>query len=163
MILKNKKSALAIILCTAFLMQGCWGRMAATKGVYDWNSEIKSKWGREGVFLAFVIIPVYGLTLLGDVLIFNAIEFISGKNPIAKEASSGNEKVTFNVIGTDRLEMNRYEEGKLVRTVHLDRVDPSTFVMRSEDGVERLAKFYPDRVEVTENGKVETYKYAKKQ
>ena len=38
---------------------------------------------KEVVFLAFIILPVYELVVLGDAIIFNLIEFITGSNPLA--------------------------------------------------------------------------------
>jgi hypothetical protein len=61
---------------------GCIGPFNLTKSVHDWNSNVGSKWVNEGLFIVMVIVPVYGITMLGDAIIFNSIEFWGGENPI---------------------------------------------------------------------------------
>ncbi|MHC5211378.1 MAG: DUF3332 family protein [Planctomycetota bacterium] len=81
-----KLSVLVLVLCCAVLMSGCYGTFSLTKGLHHWNGTQVNRWAQEGVFLLLVIVPVYGVTLLGDALIFNAIEFWGGSNPIASTA-----------------------------------------------------------------------------
>ncbi len=62
---------------------GCMGTMALTGKVTQFNLSVtEGKWGREAVFLALYIIPVYGIAGLVDLLIVNSIEFHTGTNPI---------------------------------------------------------------------------------
>ena len=78
-----KKRIAALALCAGLLGGSCIGSNAAFNGIHDWNQGVSdSKWAQAGVHLAFVIIPVYGLSLLGDYLIFNTIEFWGGNNPV---------------------------------------------------------------------------------
>jgi hypothetical protein len=78
---------------------GCLGQFALTRQARDFNLNVTdSKWGREGVFLVMVIIPVYGFCLFLDGLIFNSIEFWGGTNPLNNEqallATSGEGSAT---------------------------------------------------------------------
>lgn len=74
---------LGLVLAVAVLFQSCYGPFNATRSLHKWNGEIsENEWGQEGMFLVLNIIPVYGLWMLGDVLIFNSIEFWGGENPI---------------------------------------------------------------------------------
>lgn len=64
-------------------LQGCYGKMALTRKVYQVNGEVHDKFVRSLVTWVFVIVPVYGVSALADFIVFNTIEFWSGKNPIA--------------------------------------------------------------------------------
>jgi len=73
----------ALLLAGAFLFNSCYGPFRLTNKLYTWNGTVGSKWANEGVFFAFAIIPVYGVTIFLDAIIFNSIEFWGGKNPIS--------------------------------------------------------------------------------
>jgi hypothetical protein len=80
-----KKSLIASALLAAMVFAtGCIGTMSATSRVKTWNREIENRWAGEGVYvlLRFPYGGVYGLLFLSDVLVFNAIEFWGGENPI---------------------------------------------------------------------------------
>jgi hypothetical protein len=71
------------LLATALLATSCIGSNRAFRGVHSWNTRATdSKWGNEAIHVAFWILPVYPLALLGDIVIFNSIEFWGGNNPI---------------------------------------------------------------------------------
>ena len=73
--------ALAFCLTTT----SCIGPNNAFNSVATWNSKLSdSKFVNELAFLGLNIIPVYPLCLVGDYLIFNSVEFWSGKNWIDK-------------------------------------------------------------------------------
>jgi len=71
-------AALGLTLLTV----SCYGPFNATRRVHEWNGQVGNTWVNEGVFLAFVILPVYSLASMGDALIFNTIEFWGGTNPV---------------------------------------------------------------------------------
>jgi hypothetical protein len=77
-----KAATFAAVLMLGSLTPGCYGPFNATRNLWKWNGSIEGKWGQEGVFLLCSIIPVYGLFMLGDALIFNSIQFWGGDNPI---------------------------------------------------------------------------------
>lgn len=63
---------------------GCFGQFALTRKMYTFNQQLSSN--KVVVTLAMwgmLIIPVYELVSLGDLIIFNVIEFWTGENPIA--------------------------------------------------------------------------------
>lgn len=72
-----------LILCL-FSVYGCFGKFNLTRKVYDINSQVSDKFLRSAVTWAFIIIPVYGISALLDFVLFNTIEFWTGKNPIAE-------------------------------------------------------------------------------
>jgi len=79
-----------VLIMVASITTGCFGGFQATRAVYKFNKEIhKDKWVQEVVFLAMIIIPVYGIATLVDGVILNSVEFWSGKNPMV---SAGDQK-----------------------------------------------------------------------
>lgn len=62
---------------------GCIGKYALFNKVLDWNGTLGDKWINSVVHFAFWLVPIYPLTVVGDFLIFNTIEFWTGSNPIA--------------------------------------------------------------------------------
>jgi hypothetical protein len=64
-------------------LQGCYGKMALTKKVYAVNGEVNDKFVRSLVTWILIIVPVYQISALADFILFNTIEFWSGKNPVS--------------------------------------------------------------------------------
>lgn len=79
----NWKMAATVMICGAFLFSSCIGSFGLHSKLVNWNQNISSKFVNELVFLAFNIIPVYGVCYLADILVINSIEFWSGSNPMA--------------------------------------------------------------------------------
>ena len=81
-----KKPIVAVALASSLLFSSCLGSFQAFNNLKEWNQGVSdSKWVNNLIFWGLNIIPVYGLFLVGDTLIFNVIEFWSGSNPIAME------------------------------------------------------------------------------
>lgn len=112
-------------LATAATMgTGCWGSFSLTGKVYDWNGSFGSKWASWGVFLVFIILPVYGTLLFIDAIIFNTIEFFSGKNPIQRSADLGNgQRMVFSPVEGDpeAVEVEHYDGDKVVRAFRIHK------------------------------------------
>ena len=72
-----------VLLAASLLVSGCYGPFNLTRRLYNWNGQAGStKWEKEFVFILLAWLPVYGLTTLGDAVIFNSMEFWTGKNPV---------------------------------------------------------------------------------
>ena len=83
------KNRLVTVLCTmlsvSILSTSCIGSFPLFHKIHSWNEGVSdNKFVNELVFICFHIIPVYEVCYLADGLIFNSIEFWSGKSPIAK-------------------------------------------------------------------------------
>jgi len=79
-----KKIVLSGLCASRLMLTGCLGQNALFDNVQDWNaSATNNKWVNQGISFGFWILPVYGLTLLGDVVVFNSIEYWTGSNPIS--------------------------------------------------------------------------------
>lgn len=81
-----KKLVLAATLASvAVPAAGCYGSFSAFHAVHDWNGHVTdSKVGNSVIHAALWIIPVYGLVLLGDLIIFNTVEFATDKPVFGK-------------------------------------------------------------------------------
>lgn len=80
---KNKLTLVAVLLSGSLLFSSCVGSFRTFNRLASWNQTIGNKFVNELVFLAFSIIPVYGVAYLADALVINSIEFWSGSNPMA--------------------------------------------------------------------------------
>lgn len=68
-------------LLLVFSMTGCMGHNGLLGKSLKFNlSMTENRWGREGIFV--VMFPVNVIFAVGDLFIFNSIEFWSGENPI---------------------------------------------------------------------------------
>lgn len=79
-----RRGVLCALLAGA-LATSCIGPFNAVRRVHTWNREIQveqNRWLGEGVFLVFRAAWVYTIAFVGDVLIFNSIQFWGGENPI---------------------------------------------------------------------------------
>jgi hypothetical protein len=97
---------LMVLVVLATSLQGCYGKFALTRKVYALNGEVHDKFLRSGLTWVFLIFPVYGLAGLADFVVFNTVEFWSGKNPVAE-----GEKDFRYVDGTDRFEIHAHKRG----------------------------------------------------
>jgi len=89
---KIKSFTLGILFLVITITQtGCFGSFKLTTGLYDWNTSLGSDAAKEVVFLAFIIIPVYGVTLFLDTIILNTIEYWSGDSPYSM--NDGDEQI----------------------------------------------------------------------
>jgi hypothetical protein len=79
------KKLLAVgALALGLMNTSCIGSNQAFNGIHDWNEGVsENKWAQEAVHLGFWILPVYNFALLGDIVIFNSVEFWTGENPLA--------------------------------------------------------------------------------
>lgn len=81
---KMKVSGLiALALAGTLTFHSCIGSFNLTRNLYSWNNDVGDRFVNALVFFAFVIIPVYGVTLFLDGVILNTIEFWSGSNPVS--------------------------------------------------------------------------------
>ena len=70
-------------LALALFVSGCYGPFNLTRRLYRWNGQVgTTKWEREFVFVLLAWLPVYGLSVLGDAIVFNSMEFWTGNNPV---------------------------------------------------------------------------------
>ena len=82
---KIKVSAMCALLCGSVMFSSCIGSFGLFNKLRNWNEGLSdNKFVNELVFLAMYRIPVYEISMLADVVVFNSIEFWTGNNPMAK-------------------------------------------------------------------------------
>lgn len=97
----NKKFFICGLLSMSILCTSCLGSFSAFNTLRDWNDGLTdNKFLDNLVFWALCIVQVYSLFIVGDVLLFNLLEFWTGSNPIAM-ADGESETQYANVKGTD--------------------------------------------------------------
>lgn len=99
--LRGRRLVALVLVLSVFALSNasCVGDFALTNKLLKWNQGL-NKWLGSFVLLIFIIIPVYGVTLLIDWIILNVIQFYGGNNPISlngepvtKEAAFGDTRV----------------------------------------------------------------------
>lgn len=82
----RKTVLVTMMALTLLAVPGCLGRFALTGGVRKFNLSLtEDKWGREIIFVALYIIPVYPIAGSIDLFIVNSLEFWTETNPIDGE------------------------------------------------------------------------------
>lgn len=115
-------AVLAMVLAMVSL-QGCYGKMALTKKVYQVNGQVGDKFLRSLVTWVFIIVPVYQISALVDFVLFNTIEFWSGHNPVAqgeKDFQYSENGDTFKVHAQKNGDMLRYTFNRYHGDTYLD-------------------------------------------
>lgn len=85
---RNLIMAVTVLLTVSLLFTSCIGSFRLTNRLLEWNRSLDNKFVNELVFIAFCIVPVYGVTILADSLVLNSIEFWNGTNPISASTST---------------------------------------------------------------------------
>ena len=97
----------ALMLSAVILFSSCLGSFQLTNKMFKLNKSIGDKWVNELVFAACCILPVYEITLFVDAIVFNSIEFWSGKKVLANK---GDKKIVKNTKG-ENIEITAMENG----------------------------------------------------
>lgn len=119
-----------LIVGFSVLLSSCYGTFALTRKVYIWNGSFENKFAKEAIFLGLNIIPVYGAASFVDGILFNTIEFWSGKNPVALKAGENN--IRFNgknvklVLKEDHVVI--YHKDKVEATLDFNQADQSWYI-----------------------------------
>jgi len=72
--------AATLLLGGTGMMSGCYGTFPLTSAVYRFNGKVPGGgFFQSIVMIIFVIIPVYGVCMFVDAIVFNLIEFWSGE------------------------------------------------------------------------------------
>jgi len=79
------RRSIAFVLLAAFALPqtGCIGSFRLTDKVFQWNRQVGPLFVQEVLFLAFVILPVYEITVFVDAVVLNLIEAFTGSNPLS--------------------------------------------------------------------------------
>lgn len=140
------KKAFTSAAC-AMMLTGCLGQNALFDTVQDWNATATgNKFVNQGISFVFWWVPVYGLSLLGDIVIFNSIEFWTGTNPISKEGAkvAGTTETVTDGMG-NQAELTYNADGSISVLATSNGAEES-YTLIKEDG--KVIKIQDDQREV---------------
>lgn len=124
-------AVLLAVVASGTALTGCYGSFGLTKKVYQFNGNLGNKW-INSLFTVILGGPVYGVSSLADVVVFNLIEFWTGSNPVASGAKDFDQKMA---DGT-RVQGVKLDDGRLQVTVTPVQGDAKTVVLdREADGI----------------------------
>lgn len=142
-----KKLMLPMLISASVMLSGCLGQNALFNTVQDWNAKAtEEKFVNQGISFAFWILPVYGLTILADIVILNSVEFWTGTNPVNNRRAkvTGTTERVVDGLGNEAL-LTYQEDGsvqvEVFRGTGVERfvlVRDGNQVVRVQDG-ERVA------------------------
>jgi len=158
----------------ALMLSGCYGPFYLVRKVHKFNGEISdNKWIQEIVYLVCSWVQIYSLAGAADALIFNAIEFWGGKNPMAEADADGvtqtkriardGAETLFKRVATpegDQLVIEQYRDGQLASSVRFQREGDLTVAREGSGALVFTAQVMPDgRLVVSDAGgkQVATY------
>jgi len=136
------KKTIAVVLIIAFFTTGCTGSFNLTRKVYSWHRSQPDKWSDELCFLVVALIPVYTISTLADAIVFNSIEFWTGKNPVdmsyvppsSRIVQNGNVKyrMSFNAK-TDQVSLTSLAQGNNNHGIIFEKTD-NMIMAKNEQG-----------------------------
>lgn len=146
------------ILALGLAAGGCYGPFNLTRRLYQWNGQIQGKWEKEFVFLILAYVPVYGLAVTADALIFNSMEFWTGNNPVdppsktsalpkTKRIVRGDAEVVLTyrpIASSPELTIEQFHRGRPAGTLRLQRRGAMTVGMDAKGEVLLTARTQPD-------------------
>lgn len=109
----------------------CYGKFALVSKLHAWNGSLGSKVAQQFVFWAFLILPVYGACMFVDAVIFNLIEFWSGKNPVAELPHPDGTTTKLSRTGDDSVRLTRTQGDAVLADVELNRAGDTAAQARS--------------------------------
>jgi hypothetical protein len=132
----KKLIACAVLFAMAPLFLGCYGAFPLTKAIYKANGRIQNTVLRNVVFWVFVIVPVYGIGMLADAVIFNLIDFWFGQTITISSATDeyGNLLVLAPSADGTQAVLTVSHDGQVVTEVSFVRTSDTVCEVRGADG-----------------------------
>lgn len=136
--LKGKVAVMMLLLILPMALGGCYGSFPLTKAIYKYNGEVsENKWVKTLVFWLFLIIPVYGIGTFVDAIVFNLVEFWSGKQLMSvgpTTDSNGNTvTLTASADGQEAI-LTVSRDGQTLSQERFVRVSDNLIEVRGMDG-----------------------------
>ena len=153
------------LLALVILLSSCTGSFQLANKVYTFNREIEDKWVEELVLIGLSALQVYSVTLVIDMVVFNAAEFWTGENPLSASKAPGSQErvkvddqealMTYLPDGRVKIEINdsgflfeRTDSGVVAtsldgETLYLAETNPDGTVSVYDDSGELIRTFDP--------------------
>lgn len=128
------KKTISVILIAAFFTTGCTGSFNLTRKVYNFHRSQADKWSDELCFLIVALLPVYGFATLADAIVFNSIEFWTGKNPVDMSSNPPSSRIVQNGKEKYKLSYNA-KTGEVVLTSLTPANTNQTVVLQKSDNM----------------------------
>ena len=137
----NMRRWVAVVVLFALMplvFGGCYGRFPLTKKIYKWNGEMsENRWVKSIMMWVLNIIPVYGIGILADTIVFNLVEFWGGK-PMLAEAATVDRNGNVVTLGpgqtADEAVLTVSRDGKVLARERFIRLSDNTIEVRGIDG-----------------------------
>ena len=152
----RRPSGVAVLAVAAgMFLSGCYGPFLLTRKVWNWNGEVSdNKWVVEVVYLLTAhLLPVYGIAMLADAIIFNSVEFWTGENWLTESNAQGVSHTKRIVRGDseavltrtgDRLQIEQFKDGVQVSSLRMQRQGNTTLAYDGNDALLFTAQTLPD-------------------
>jgi hypothetical protein len=140
--LTTARLALALLLITSTTSTGCYGHFKLVNAVRDFNEGVgPNRVLRSLIMWGMVIIPIYEVAWLGDVLIFNVVEFfnagptgtVAGAVEKRRTLPDGTE-VQVARVAPDTVRIRRTDAAGRQETVDIVKVGEHAGYVRRADG-----------------------------
>jgi hypothetical protein len=130
----------AVALAAALCSSGCYGPFYTVRKVWEFNGQVSdNKWIVEVVYLVCAGLYVYGIAVAADALIFNAIEFWGGKNPMADSANAGGASPERRIVrGDTEFVLKQEADALVVAQLRGGRPGPMLRLQRAGQGTVAL-------------------------
>ena len=144
---RQRRLGLIALIATLPLALSCFGSFPLTKTVLDGNRNVNSSVGADRTqrklaqsAVMWLFIPVYAVTIIGDSLVFNLIEFWTGKttnvsygsykhgNAVALESTKDGKEATLTIA----------REGKVIVRQQYVKVGENAFEVRDAQNHNRV-------------------------
>jgi hypothetical protein len=132
--LRRAVTFFAVAFCLAGTA-GCFGRFRLVNAVYDFNRGVNNKVAESLVMWGLILIPVYELAALGDILIFNVIEFYGGSVVVAQDQKlEDGSTVRVERVNAETLRIRHVDAAGNVGSVEIVKVGDKAGYVRASDG-----------------------------
>jgi hypothetical protein len=139
--LQNRRSWVISVILFAmapFVFGGCYGHFPLTKAIYRLNGDISDKAIVQQVtFWVFVIVPVYGIGMLADAIVFNLVEFWTGEQLLSvgpTTDSNGNTVCLTPSSDGQAAVLTVSRDGRVIAQESFLKVSDTTFEVRDAQG-----------------------------
>jgi hypothetical protein len=132
-----------LVTMAPLALSGCFGRFPLTRAVYHGNRNVYGSVGGEDMrrklaqsVVMWVFIPVYAGAVVGDMVVFNLIEFWTGsQTDVSYNHEANGTKVALSPSKDGReVTLTVSHQGKIVTQEHFVKVSDREFEVRNPDG-----------------------------
>ncbi len=133
-----KKTVFTILMAVVAVsaLASCYGSFPLARNLHKWNGSFGNKVGKEAVFFAFVIIPVYQVAALADVLVLNSIEFWTDKTLMAESThkDKNGREITIKRVSKDLMTISVKSPGGSIDEFEIRKLNENEAMLTRNGG-----------------------------